>query len=122
MGLGRRILLVDDDENLREIYTDALRFEGLTVESAVDGKEAEDRLRMLPDEPWLVLLDLMMPVMDGEMFLRMRREDPVLARIPVIVLTAGGDCRHLKKTLNVAECLPKTATLTELLAAIAAVA
>ena len=114
-----RILLVDDDENIRDAFADALRFEGFAVESVVNGSDARDRLRMFPNERWLVLLDLMMPVLDGEMFLQLRRDDPLLACVPVIVLTAGGDCRRLKVALDVSECLPKTVRLDDLLAAIA---
>jgi CheY-like chemotaxis protein len=60
----------------------------------------------------------MMPVMDGEAFLRVRREDPVLAKFPVIVLTAGGDCRQLQAKHDIAGCRPKTVPLRELIAMI----
>jgi CheY-like chemotaxis protein len=118
--LKRSILIVDDDEEVRETLHDALAFEGFTVTVAHNGQEALEALRADERAPWLVLLDLMMPVMDGRTFLKVRGADADLARIPVIVLSAGGDCREIKATQDVAFCLPKTVRLPELMKAIAA--
>ncbi|HTA19622.1 MAG TPA: response regulator [Polyangia bacterium] len=120
MNPARSILVVDDDEDLRETLVDVLRFEGFVVGSARDGQEGLAWLRGHSDTRWIVLLDLMMPVMNGRAFLDARAIDPSLATNPVIVLTAGGDCRELKATGQLANCLPKTAPIHELLAAIAA--
>ncbi|HVZ72108.1 MAG TPA: response regulator [Polyangia bacterium] len=113
------ILVVDDDDDLRETLVDALRFEGFSVESARDGHEGLAWLRGHDETRWIVLLDLMMPVMNGRVFLDERAKDPLLAKHHVIVLTAGGDCRELIATRQLASCLPKTAPLPEILAAIA---
>jgi len=118
----RVILIVDDDEDVRETFADALRFEGYTVQAVCNGEEALARLRAEPGARWLVVLDLMMPVMDGEVFLAHRSRDPVLSRIAVILVTAGGDCRELRAKHEVAGCLPKTAPLSVLVAAIEACA
>ena len=110
----RSILIVDDDEDLREVLKDALLFEGYHVEIATNGREAVSWLHAHAGESWLVLLDLMMPVMDGEGFLSCRATDPVLAAFPVVLLTAGGDCRALQAAHHLAACLPKTIPLPQL--------
>jgi CheY-like chemotaxis protein len=82
------ILVVDDDADIRDTLSEVLRHAGMDVVTAADGVEA---LRLLRDglSPCLVLLDLMMPVMDGYEFLEVQRRDPLLARIPTAVVTAG---------------------------------
>lgn len=116
--ITRSILIVDDDEDVRDALRDALQFEGLSVEVAHNGQEAVERLRVQGHAPWLVLLDLTMPVMDGRTFLGVRARDAALASIPVIVLTAGSDCREVEATQDISCCLPKTVLLPELMAAI----
>ena len=120
MPSRRSILLVDDDEDIRETFGDALRFEGYDVQTAANGQEAVDWLHRHADGRWLVLLDIMMPVMDGTAFLAARKLDTVLAGFPVIVLTAGGDCRELQAIHQIAGCVPKTVMLYALVAAIEA--
>ena len=84
------ILLVEDDPELREALALVLESDGYVVVTAADGVEAlerlHDRLR-----PRVIVLDLMLPVMDGFEFRVRQTEDPELAGIPVIVLSAGGD-------------------------------
>jgi two-component system response regulator MprA len=119
-ALARSILVVDDDDEVRETLHDAICFEGLNVEIAHDGREALEKLRADRHAPWLVLLDLMMPVMDGRAFLKELRDgDAALARTPVIVLTAGSDCREIEATQDISRCLPKTVGIHQLMAAIA---
>jgi CheY-like chemotaxis protein len=65
--------------------------EGFGVECATNGAEALDRLRTMDAKPCLVLLDLMMPVMDGWSFLDEQRRDAELAAVPVLVLSAARD-------------------------------
>ena len=120
MSGDRPILIVDDDPDIRETFADALRFEGYTVEAAENGREAVDWLRQHDDARWVVLLDMMMPVMDGATFLTVRQQDPVLSSFPIILLTAGGDCRELAAMHDVRGCVPKTITLPALVAAIEA--
>lgn len=115
----RSILVVDDDVDYGETLHDALSFEGLTVALARDGRQALTWLREHPQTPWIVVLDLMMPVMDGRAFLAAKANDPALSSIPVIVLTAGGDCSGLLESGQAVGCLTKTADLRALLASIA---
>jgi CheY-like chemotaxis protein len=116
----RCILIVDDDEDFRHILVDGLCYEGLQVHSVGNGQEALDWLVSHPAHNWTIVLDLMMPVMDGRVFLERRAANPALARIPVVILTAGGDCRELRKTYQFESCLAKTTPLGELLGAIRA--
>ncbi|HVT07939.1 MAG TPA: response regulator [Polyangia bacterium] len=118
---ARRVLIVDDDPDLRETLIDALSLEGLTVHAVENGREALDWLRAHGDAGWVVLLDLMMPVMDGRTFLVERARDPAIAAIPVVILTAGGDCRELKRLHDIAGCLHKTVGLQQLLKAVTSV-
>jgi len=86
---GKRILVVDDEQLVLGVVTNALAAEGYQVECAVNGQDALDRVkRQAPD---VILLDLMMPVLDGRQLVRALREDPTTSQIPVIVLTAAYD-------------------------------
>jgi len=84
----KRIMVVDDDPNLQEALSDLLESKGYQVTSADNGVAALDLLRR-SDAPCLILLDLMMPVMDGHEFLARLTADSALAKIPVVVVTAG---------------------------------
>jgi CheY-like chemotaxis protein len=85
------ILVVEDDDDIREALCEMLADEGYAVEVATNGAEALDRLRAMDAKPCLVLLDLMMPVMDGWTFLAEQRRDANLASVPVVVLSAARD-------------------------------
>ena len=97
----RAVLLVDDDLAIREALTEALVEEGFPVYAAQNGLEALDWLQDNRGRPCVVLLDLMMPVMDGRTFLGIRRSDPALSRIPVIVVSADANCADLTRTHDV---------------------
>lgn len=114
----RPVLIVDDDDELRETFSDALRFEGHAVDCARNGEEAIVWLHEHAGGQAVVLLDLMMPVMDGATFLARRQADPILRQFPVILLSAGGDLVKLAATHAVETCLPKTVGLPALMAAI----
>jgi len=81
------ILVIEDDLDLREMMAQFLACEGFDVETARDGREALEILHRIPP-PHAIVLDLMMPTMDGWQFRSRQREDPNLAAIPVIVVTA----------------------------------
>lgn len=86
------ILVVEDDRSLREILCDALELEGYDVVCVEHGEAA---LRYLESgaRPCVILLDLMMPVMDGWTFRREISKNDELADIPVVVMTAAGHAR-----------------------------
>jgi CheY-like chemotaxis protein len=86
--MGLRVLVVDDESDIREAIAELLCDEGYEVEEAGNGEEALVKAR--EHHPGLVLLDLMMPGMSGWEFRSRQRSDPELAAIPVVVLTAVG--------------------------------
>jgi CheY-like chemotaxis protein len=87
------VLIVEDDPDLRSMMDQLLHWAGFAPVSAINGLDA---LRLLKSGLRVdaILLDLMMPVMDGWAFRRAQRLDPEIADIPVIVLTASGNIRH----------------------------
>jgi len=81
------VLLIDDDADVRDSIADLLRARGYLVATAEDGRAALDAIAR--DElPCVVLLDLVMPGMDGWKFLAVVRADPLLAAIPVVIASA----------------------------------
>ena len=85
----RPVLIVDDDVDIRETLTEILEGRGFEIVSAANGLEALKLLGSLATTPSAILLDLMMPIMDGYEFLEQVAKDPALAAIPVAVITAG---------------------------------
>ncbi len=81
-----RILVIDDDTDLREALSEFLELEGYTVTQAVNGREGWEKLQ--EQRPDAVLLDLHMPVLDGWDWLELRNRDPGASSIPVIVTSA----------------------------------
>ena len=101
------VLVVDDDAPLMEGLLELLEEEGCTVVSAPNGREALDRLRegLRPD---VILLDLVMPVMNGWEFRREQLANDNLKSIPVVVLTAAGfPSSRVKAELGEIEFVPK---------------
>jgi CheY-like chemotaxis protein len=82
------VLVVEDDKELRESLDDALRLEGYDVVCVEHGEAALRHLKA-GARPFVILLDLMMPVMDGWTFRREMLKDKKLATIPVVVMTAA---------------------------------
>ena len=81
------VLIVDDEVDLRDILREAFQDEGFAVEVACDGAEAMQRLAR-PPKPIAVILDIAMPVMDGNQVWSAMQRDPELADVPVIVTTS----------------------------------
>lgn len=113
-----RVLLVDDDEDMRVLLAELLAAEGYLVDTVQDGREALASLRAGEIEPSLILLDLMMPVISGWRFLTQRLTDPALRAVPVIVISAVSRAHETLADLDVAESLPKPLRLEHLLEAI----
>ncbi|HWI66230.1 MAG TPA: response regulator [Symbiobacteriaceae bacterium] len=88
-----RVLVVEDDPQIARIVQIKLKNNGFEVFHAPDGAAGLSAIREL--RPDLVLLDVMMPVMDGYQVLRTIRSEPDLAQIPVIMLTAKGQERDI---------------------------
>ena len=109
------ILLVEDDSDLREATAGALEDSGYRVATAVNGLEGLEWLREAEHPPSLILLDLMMPIMDGWQFRIEQRKDPALATIPVVILSAMVNA----STLDGDEAMQKPVKLKSLLALVA---
>jgi CheY-like chemotaxis protein len=91
----KTVLVVEDTDDLREMFTCVLEAEGYEVLGAPNGKEALDVLGSLPRPPNLVLLDLMMPVMDGPTFIANLENSQRLGQFPVVVISAASNHRVL---------------------------
>ena len=101
------ILVVEDNDDVRELVVEILTEKGYTVHEARNGQEALDVLDSLAAPPCLVLLDMMMPVMSGPEFLVAISKQYALAAIPVVVVTAAANAhgaesarRIVKKPVN----------------------
>jgi len=110
------ILLVEDDLAIRQAVTDVLEGEGFEVTCAANGEEALRRLGDGGPPPGVILLDLMMPVMDGWAFRSAQRRDPRISDIPVVVVSA--DAEGTLASLAPAAFLPKPYDLGRLLAVV----
>jgi len=117
---GSRILVVDDADSNREVMTRILEREGYRVETAVDGADALTRLRSAPFD--MVLLDVMMPGMDGVQVMETIHGDDILNRLPVIMLSALNEQETVLKCIQLGaqDYLPKPVNQQLLKARIAA--
>lgn len=106
------MLVVEDDNDLRESICTVLQDAGYTCWPAENGEVALERARA--ERPSVILLDLMMPVMNGWEFRSEQLRDPDLSSIPVIIMTADGRAREKAQTLR-ADYLRKPLTLDALL-------
>ena len=86
------VLVVEDDADAREAMRSMLELHGYPVVTAADGSEALDRLRN-GLKPCLILLDLMMPGMDGFQFVNEKRQDPRISAIPVVIYSGHHDAK-----------------------------
>jgi DNA-binding response OmpR family regulator len=84
--MSKKILVVDDDADTRDLLCFNFEHAGFIVNTAVDGDDALIKVRLL--EPDLILLDVMMPDVDGFTVCEILRRDPVTANVPIIMLTA----------------------------------
>ena len=110
------ILVVDDEDSIREALTDTLEFEGYRVESAANGQQALAMVRAT--RPDAIVLDLMMPVMDGWTFMQECRKDPDCECTPVLVISAHRALQETTSTLDVQACLAKPFDLDVLVGAV----
>lgn len=114
MSARRTVLLVEDDPEIRGLLADVLVEEDYAVATAANGSEALELLGR-GDPPDAIILDVMMPVMDGEEFRRRQLADDRLSAIPVVLLTANRDAPGKAGLASVAATLVKPARLGELL-------
>lgn len=110
----RPILVVEDDNDIREALMGVLSDEGYPVLGAADGRQALDRLRD-GARPSLILLDLMMPFMNGWQFRAEQKLDAALSDIPVVVISADANVRQKAESLDAVGYLKKPVELEGLL-------
>jgi CheY-like chemotaxis protein len=118
--MSQYVMIVDDDRDVRESLAEVLEDHGYRSVAAANGKEALDRLRSLQSHPCLILLDLMMPVMDGRQFRAEQRHDKALGGIPVLVFSAHTNVEEAGADLGASACLRKPIELPRLLEAVRA--
>jgi len=90
----QNILIVEDNDDIRDTLEEILKTEGYRTYAVKNGREAVAALKRITG-PSLILLDIMMPVMDGHEFLEARKSDSVLATLPVVMITALEAARAL---------------------------
>jgi CheY-like chemotaxis protein len=101
------ILIIDDDPAIRDVLGEVLRRAGYEVSTATNGVEALTHMRT-KGAPSLILLDLMMPVMDGWEFRREQLKDPALRSVPTIILTTVANIMAEAKLLQAAGYISKS--------------
>ena len=111
------ILIVEDDFDIREALEQILQEEGYEVRGASNGSEALATATSGP-APRLILLDLMMPVMNGWQFRSEQLKDARLAAVPVLIISADPDLQSKAAALGVAGLLKKPISLDDLLSAV----
>jgi CheY-like chemotaxis protein len=101
------ILIVDDDPGIRELVSLFLAHKGYAAIQTRNGLEALTRLHQDEPLPDLILLDLMMPIMDGAGFRQAQLHEPKLAQIPVVVMSAAENIEVQAPALTANAYLPK---------------
>jgi DNA-binding response OmpR family regulator len=122
MPTAGNVLIVEDDPDTREMLAALLATEGFHAVSAEDGLEALHLLRTVrhraPDVPCLVLLDLKMPRLSGNEFRRAQLGDPIVATVPIAVMSGAVDAAELGATLGAVATLTKPIDFDVLLAVV----
>jgi two-component system response regulator MprA len=120
MTVPPSVLVVDDDDDLRSTVAEALELEGYGVAAAANGRQALDALLggLRPD---VILLDMMMPEMDGLAFRAEQRQHPEVASIPIVIFTAYGVERDTAEQLDAQAVLRKPLRLSDMTSTIAQV-
>jgi two-component system chemotaxis response regulator CheY len=108
----KKVLVVDDDPGIRDLLAEELRYRGYSPIVAGNGSEALDCLGMMT--PDAIVLDLMMPVMDGWTFVQHYRDQAGRGTAPIIAISADGDLPPRYKALGVTVFLRKPFDLNEL--------
>lgn len=111
----KRILIIDDNVSLVGALKELLTITGHEVITAHNGHEALQLLSSLKELPALIILDMIMPVMNGLEFRAAQLQDPTLSHIPIILLTANNSFKDSKEKLQAYEFLNKPVDSKDLL-------
>lgn len=117
---SHQVLVVEDDQDIRESLMDFLEDHGYQAVGAKHGRDALQKLAAVDVRPCLIVLDLMMPVMNGEEFREKQLRDPDLSTIPVLVISAYKDVHERAKSLSVQGHLSKPLDLRKFLSVLQA--
>src|SRR5262245_28536409 len=109
------VFIVDDDRDIRAVLTETLTDEWYSISSATEGLGSLQQLRTQARTPCLILLDLMMPNMNGWEFCAAQQQDPRLSPIPVVVISARADLDRAVAQIPVAGHLSKPIDIDRLL-------
>jgi DNA-binding response OmpR family regulator len=93
-----KVLLVEDDESLRLLYSKNLKAKNFEVETAVDGKDAFSKLKL--SKPDLIILDIILPGINGIEILQILKGDAEFEKVPVIMLTSISEVNRIKECLD----------------------
>jgi two-component system, chemotaxis family, chemotaxis protein CheY len=113
-----KVLVVDDEPDLVRYLEHVLHRLGYETARAENGSEAIERAAL--DPPDLILLDVMMPVMDGVTFARALRgaDDPAVAKTPIVLVTAVADAENVRRQIGAADVIPKPIDMDKVVAAV----
>jgi CheY-like chemotaxis protein len=109
------VLLIEDDREIRSALSDLLAEDGYAVDTAENGQRALDYLGHSMYLPCLILLDVMMPVMDGYAFRAEQIKNPHWAKIPTVMITADGHIQTKAQNMGLKDYLPKPIDFDQLL-------
>lgn len=118
LRMTKQILVVEDDTSIRELLVELLESEGYVVSSAVNGLEGIKYLQS-QQTPDLILIDLMMPVMDGYSFRSEQLKNSKWASIPTVVMSAEANAKEKMKNFNITAFLSKPVELDTILKTVA---
>jgi len=119
---SKKLLVIEDDTDIRELLKVALSLEGYDVDTACNGKEAWELLVHMKSRPSVLVLDLMMPIMDGWQFLDKKNNSGQFKDLPTLIISATSEKRMpiaqgntviLKKPIDLDEFLQKVQELSE---------
>ncbi len=112
--MEKKIMIVEDDLSISEALKELLSYEGFNVLQAFNGQEALDRLQS-GYRPDLILLDLMMPILDGIGFRNEQLKSHLFSQIPVIILSADGNIKSKAEQVKVSNFIKKPVDIDHLI-------
>ena len=116
--MTKQILVIEDDNSIRELLVELLESEGYTVTSAINGLDGLKKLEK-GSLPNLILIDLMMPVMDGYSFRIEQLKSDIWSNIPTVVMSAEATAKEKMKNFNITAFLSKPVELETILKTVA---
>ena len=117
--MKKHILIIEDDRDILDVLKDLLESEGYQISTAENGRDALDFLEGAASLPDLMLVDLMMPVMDGYQFREIQSKHPRFKKIPLVLMSADGHIEAKKAKVGVEHFMQKPLALDQVLETVA---